>query len=450
MLSQLRYFLLPCIVFAGMFTAASLMNRVASDDFEFLSKLRDLGFTGSVAWFYNHWNTRWMAIGWMNLVFMWWNVTGALWVYHTLSMTMLWWVIRSIIRNKLNLPSTESSILAALSCINFFFLTFSISDVFFWINTSTMYLWGSIAFLFAFAEIIKERSWLNGFPSIIISALYLGGSYEPLVATSMAGSVVFLWMMFTRKGGGVVSQPAVLRTIVFLSVLMIAFAISFAGEGHVIRSSFLPDTSLQEKLWIGVKAVVKMFVVEIPMKLGWILVFMIPWMIVGTHQAPHWLKTNIFRKITITLTLLIIISLAPVVWVMSEMGPERAWTQITIWLTAFTAIAGMYVGKKLKNLITDFRFFPLTGRMVTLILLLAGLPQLKSSWNYMKAYDTRMEIFQSKKGEKGELIKLEPLPEPGWFHSAEIATYPEHFTNRHLKSYLQLETDPVLKTESEK
>ena len=45
-----------------------------------------------------------------------------------------------------------------------------------------------------------------------------------------------------------------------------------------------------------------------------------------------------------------------------------------------------------------------------------------------------------------QILKMKPLPDAGWLHSAEISEDSTQFTNQHLKNYLQLPFDVVRET----
>ncbi len=273
---QIRLLIPSALAFLICYLMTAFYNRYASDDFEFLYQLREQGYSGSVGYFYDNWNTRWLAIGWMNIVFITEQKLGNLIYYHAFSLLLLW---ISFYRLIILFPDTSVLVRMVTSffmSMSFFYCCFSISDVFFWINTSTMYLYGTIAFIFVLGAVVSNRISAFDVVLLIIGGFYLGASYEPLVFTSMLAAVIYLWIQFRNHGPRVAAKPLVIKVILVLSILMISFAISYAGEGHTIRSAFLPQTTFAFKLWVWIKAMIKMVVLELPSKFLIALLFSFP------------------------------------------------------------------------------------------------------------------------------------------------------------------------------
>ena len=400
---------------------------------------------GSINYFYENWNTRWLAIGWMNVVFAFSGILGSLLVYHIFSLFLLWLSFYRLVANFIIESSFVKVVVAGFLVVSFFYSCFSISDVFFWVNTSTMYLYGTIAFLFALGEFMKKGFDLCGFVVLVFSGMYLGGSYEPLVFTAMVASVVLLVYKFRNASVRVIWKPLVLKTIIFLSVLMIAFAISYSGEGHVIRSSFLPQTTISFKILVLLKALIKMIFIFIPSKILASLLFAFPWLLMGMWKPFHQVTTGVLKKATILFVILIIISMVPLAFIMSEMGPERAWTQVSLFLVMYTSLLAAYAGSVLKKKYDTYNVSRLYAVIAFLYVVATGVSEVIQAKRYSFAYDSRMKTLAEIRiaDEKSDVVSLKPLPASGWLHSAEISVNKDHFTNQHLKKYLELEFDVV-------
>lgn len=125
---------------------------------------------------------------------------------------------------------------------------------------------------------------------------------------------------------------------------------------------------------------------------------------------------------------------------MSEAGPERSWTQLSLYLTAYCAFLSAYAGKHSKmqmQLSTISRIFTI---MMFLFVASSMIPKIREAALYAKAYDKRMELLNNMKMHSSGaiIVEVEPLPSSGWLHSAEISENPEHFSNRHLQNYLEV------------
>jgi hypothetical protein len=231
---------------------------------------------------------------------------------------------------------------------------------------------------------------------------------------------------------------------------MIAFAISYAGEGHTVRSSFLPQTTLSFKIIVLIKAVIKMLFLFLPTKILPALLFAFPWFLFGMLQQHNFVSIQLIKSTGIIFIGLIVVSLAPISFIMSEMGPERAWTQISLYLTCYTSLLACYAGNALRNKYQSHKVVKLYAVISFLYILATGIPQVVNAKKYCSAYEERMRILNEyKRNEnKNMIVKLQPLPLSGWLHSSEISTHPENFTNQHLKKYLNLNFDVIVSSEN--
>ncbi len=439
-----RLLAIPLLIFLTCFLIVGYNNRYASDDFEFLIKLREYGFLGSVEWFHSHWNTRWTSIAFLNGALLFTLNIGTLFWYHLISISLLWFALYRNIKNFVRKDIITHVSVSGFATIAFFYSCFSISDVFFWINTSTMYLYGCIALLFAVAEITSNTHTVASYLRLAVFGLFLAGAYEPLVFTSLVVCAVLFATLVSKHGWSVWKIHTDKKVIVLLSSLMLGFAISFSGEGHVARSAFLPQTDLTFKLWVWMKAIIKMFVIYIPGKILPVLLFSFPWFVIGANTGFTWLTPRRMQFVSVVFVALVIISLGPVAFIMSEMGPERAWTQITLYLVVYAAVLASYAGAALKRRYNVNNVLRIYAVIAFIYIVATGVPMVIVSSKYSKAYDNRVKILLEQAAtERKESLYLKPLPSSGWLHSAEISNDTSHFNNIFLKEFFKLGFTPV-------
>src|SRR5688572_15425333 len=116
---QLRILAIPLLAFLVCFSIVAAYNRFASDDFEFLNKLRDFGWLDSIKWFHEHWNTRWSAIVVLNSVLLLALNTDTLWWYHVLCLVLLWFAFLRVISNLVKGSRKRNIILAGYFSVAF-------------------------------------------------------------------------------------------------------------------------------------------------------------------------------------------------------------------------------------------------------------------------------------------------------------------------------------------
>ncbi len=441
MIRPFRALIPALVVFAASFLALAWFNRAASDDFEFMFRFREVGFMESIKFYYETWNTRWMAMGLMNLVWLMKHSVDSLLPYHLISLLLLWLAFMRLTFNFIAEIKT-AAILSGYLTVSLFYSCFSIADVFFWINTSTMYLYGCIAAIFGVAEVTGKRKGILPYFILVCSGIYAGASYEPLAFVLLLAGVAYAIYTYSKRTA---TRPEFLKLLVFLTAILMAFAISYAGEGHHIRAGFLPQTTIAAKAFILAKALFKMYFIKLPAIALATLLFSMPWMLIGQMKKYEWMTTRLLKHVSGIFLILVFLSLGPVVWVMSEMGPERAWTQISLYFTIYAAFLSCYAGvhSTLKiSLAGITKFYAVIG---VLYIAATFLPQIIKASAYANAYDARMELIMQQP-DHTTLVTLKPLPDSGWLHSAEISEDSTHFSNQHLKNYLQLPFDIARET----
>lgn len=433
---------LPLIFFLIHYLATAFLSRFATDDFEFINKLHEHGFTGSVRFFYDTWSVRWASIGLMNIFLLWagdYNTT----FHYSLPVIVAFIIVTArLLHIVFSVQPSLSVPLSGYLIMTMFYTCFNIGETWFWINSSVTYLVATICLIAVLGELLSEKiNWISWI-IIILSAGYIGGSYEPMSFVVMCCAGAFLLFRFRLKGPVAAAEPAVIKSIILLSVLMIAFAVSFAGEGHKIRSTFLPDTTFLYKLWAYTKSMIKITLIFGPWKLLLSSFFIFPFYLLarsGKLRLPF--QTGIVLA-SILLVLLLALSYLPIVFVMSEMGPERAWMQVTLYLTFFAAFVAVRLGEMHRDKpLVNPSYCEKAFAGLTIILVVIAAVNLRKDFIYVRAYELRMqrlEALANSQEEHPAIIELNPLPEPGLLKSAEISTHPDGAFNHFLAEYFKL------------
>src|SRR2546421_4823608 len=77
------------ILFAALYIVLSLNNRPAGDDFEFLNLVRDYGWWNGMVVYWQAWNTRWLALLFLNTVLVAYNSLHSFFPYHIFTLLVL-------------------------------------------------------------------------------------------------------------------------------------------------------------------------------------------------------------------------------------------------------------------------------------------------------------------------------------------------------------------------
>jgi hypothetical protein len=302
-----------------------------------------------------------------------------------------------------------------------------------------MYLGGTIALLFCLAELSANSHTVMSYLRLACFGLFVAGAYEPLVFTVMLVCVVVLARLTYKNGWNVWRLSFDKKVIILLSSLMLGFAISYWGEGHLVRASYLPHTSVYEKSFIWMKSSVKMFVFHLPRIILFALLFAYPFFLSGIRFRGIRVSDSFVLKVSAVFALLTAISLIPVSFVMSEMGPERSWTQISLYTVLYASFISWYFGTIARTGWLARRSESIHVALACLFLAATGIRPAVQAHQYARAYDARMQLLIKKNEQAVQgVVALEQLPASGWLHSAEISGEPDFYQNRFLVEYLNL------------
>jgi hypothetical protein len=455
---DIRVLIAGILVFVTAFLVVGSLNRPAHDDLDFIYQASDKGIAGSVVHYYQTWNTRWASIFVSSLYYSSYIKIQSLLPFHFVTLLLLSGICYLLCKNifgKLNIHSTrtETGVLAMLLVAGTFFSSFSIADAFYWVNTSSMYLWNLMAFMFLISIILSDQSNFIKLITAILMGVYIGGSSEPFVFLILITALPLMYYLIIRN----VNKRTVTHLIVFTLMVILAFSISYLGEGHSNRSGFLPQTTIIQKSWILTKSAIKLFIIYLPKKVLITSLFAFSFYFVGQRSSNLFNKYFV-GKTTLNLSLFLwvgfiilsILSITPVVLIMSEMGPERSWTQIS-WMLMICMSAQFYLLGARSSIHQDTvaRLNKSVPWILLVFIVVTSSSETMRSVRYADKWDERMEMLYEYKNEgRTELLQIEQkLPETGWLHNAEITSNPDHFTNQHLKSYIKADFNIVLQQE---
>ncbi len=457
--SQSKLFLLASfgVTFLLLYTLLSYNNRLATDDYFYFKNLNDHGIWNGMVASYSTWVSRWFAILFLNVVLKSYNLFHSLLPYHLFTIVALTMVVMNFIRAVAErfLQTTISYITLLLYSIllvaSFYFFSFSISETWFWIAATTMYLWGIIFFIAGITFILRPGNKLLNQICCACCFLFIGGASESMaihILTLLAAGI--LYILYQNKFSLQSFWKGKSHRMIFISALslLLALLISYSGHGRVLRQSALPDTGIFSSFLVTVKSLVKLILFQLPLKIHWFIFFAVPWIFLG-HQFESEKKESlekIFKRLVIfflAFLLLSFISFIPASLFLGETGPYRTWIPVSLYLSLCCMVCGFYLGykaewnKKLLN-----RTFSAATLTLIVLMIINIISQKEITSMYSSAVDKRMSDLRELK-EKGEknTIALDALPPSGMLYSSEISADSSYFSNQHLKNFLDLKFD---------
>jgi hypothetical protein len=430
-------------LFTPLYLILSINSRPASDDFYYLWLANNFGGWGGMKYQYLQWSGRWSAHLIACTLIPFWKSGWLLPCIEISSLSLLILVIGNHLKNILKNESialNNNSCLLSISIISsFFFATYDIGETWFWYIIIITYLWSIVAFLFLLTRIFYHSFSVLNCLLIIFPGAYVGGASESYSIVFMIILFYCLFVKINLKQNNI-SQK---RNIIFaLLIISCSFLISVMAPGTEIRHSLLPQTTIDYKIISSVKSFAKFFVRYLPHHLPMLILLSIPFFIAGNNSVKILnglpVRKSIFRITLIYFALIFCVTL-PTAMVMSEQGPERALSLISLASAIYFSFIAFHAGKFFPELLYR-KIFQFSGTIIiafTMIVIL--IKQLNITGDFSCAYDKRMEIIQRKiNSGNNSALELAPLPAHGMLYWEEISNDTTFFVNQHLKKGLNL------------
>ena len=426
----------------------SMNSRLVADDFFFLKNFEDHGWWQSMVISWNVWVTRWASILGLNFIFILYKLTGNFLFFQISTLLMLCFALYRIssfsidflLKHRKLSPGLISiselprhSRFTVSLLISFFFLTAGPGETFFWATSSSMYLWGFIAFCFLAAEVLREKQSFSSFLACIITACFVGGAAEAISIPAVFVLLIILAFQIRRKG-------VKATTIVSIAVLTASILVSYYGEGRGLRQSALPSHTLLQSFWITLKSIAVIELYYLKEKFLWIVLFFISWMTFAQRislRIPFNLR--IILIILSSYALLCFIFIFPACYLLGETPPHRAWILVGFLNCCMVSLGGIVTGSAIRYP----RLISVVSSLAVLALLLlvgrVAVEQKQISSTYSHAVDARMQFLTTLVDpEDSTTIILDGLPPSGMLTSSEISVDSADFRNVHLKNYLRI------------
>ena len=426
----------------------SFHYRLASDDFYYLSLYKKYGAWNGMLFQFEQWSGRWAA-HYLACFFLKFNTS--FFFLPLISISTLLFLFSPLKKNikkllplfHIEIPKVELTSLTLVLLICFFFSTYNIGETWFWYIIILTYQWSIVAFLILLNAIFSESNNSIDYFSLILTSVFIGGaseSYALLFLFFLSLAFLYRWKRLKKK----ITEKITMRLFLAVIFMAISFSFSVLAPGTSIRYSLLPHPPLMEKFWVIGKTIIKYFIRFLPAKFIYLLLFSMPWFFLGAfYKGSSYTKIKAGISI-INLTIVFIITLVilfiPTTFILSETGPDRALSIISLITTVYFALLFFLFGTMFNPLSAWWKrayiIFTLGGIFVLIFTIYNQYSLLR---DFDRAYDDR--IFQLEKAKKENfsgVLELNKLPASGFIYWEEISTDTSYFVNMHLKAGLEL------------
>ena len=444
-------FLTANAIFIFLYVILSVNNRISHDDFYSIYIVENFGVIEGMQLIYNNWCTRYIALLISFSITALLKFKGSLIIYQILLLL----VASSSIYYLLNsLKKHLSCSIEKFQQINYslflssalFYCSFNIGETWFWLSSNCTYLFSLIVMIGSLATCLTGRKNILSVIILIVSAFIIGGSNGTLSLFSLILISLVLLVSYIKKINFTISSSYLSLTIIFYLSLHFAFILMYIGNGNDLRSSYFKEIGILNALIFNFKYCGIFILKVIPTIIPYSILFSIPIMLINNDKSIS-LKKYMMKFLISFFCFLAIIYVfqLPITYKTQDIGAPRTLYPLAVFTFIFFSYNMYQIGKTLNNR----KFFKKIISVLALLIIVSLnvyelYNQQQITSKYSKAYDIR--LLQINEAIDNNLILLEPLPDAGFLHSAEISIEPNHYTNKQLKLGLQIKGEVKLKS----
>lgn len=443
-------------LFILLYITLCVNNRIAIDDFYFLSNVSEHGIIDGSIYEYNSWNSRWLSLLLNHsILFIYQKMNFIIALYGILNLILfvlaLFFLITTVI-DYINISPIlkKNKLYFQLSLLNFsvffvgliFISTMRIGETWFWICSSTGYIWSNIMFIIGIGCLIKREVKYSLSTIGCLSFFFIGGSSPTLSLLSILILSTIIVLASVNYFHDLINKKILIkRSLLSLLLCLSSFIILYLGEGNRIREQFFHEISIGYSIILNFKMSGIIILKRIPLIIPIIAILSLPIISYSNYLKSgrsdmNWKKKVIYISI-LYLSLIYFFQL-PITYKTQDVGAYRTLFFITILTIFYFLILFFLIGKNLfisKQLLNYLSKVPLL--ISSFIFAYFLINQYYTTTKYAKAYDQRMINLMEERTDI-EILDLKPLPPSGMLYSAEISTDTSHYSNKFIKKALNL------------
>ncbi len=431
---QLLLLFLSGTLFLALYVMLAMNNRLPYEDHNFLFLSKEMGPLKAMLDVYEHYSARWSAHTLAFYFSLHYENRYFLLLFNCITLATLLASFYLLLKKALtgiagqNISQSTLAAYSLLFLTGFFLSSFSIGEAWFWYMVSWMYMWSIIAGNFLLLIMLSEKTRLWHIPFIVLLTAYIAGAAESYAAVW----ILLLAALLIVKQKNIfprISQHFHNRSLLIALIsLSLLYLFTLLAPGTAARKGLLTDATFVEHLIMCLKAYGILILKKTPFILPQLLLFGLPWIFLGKEFESKD-KTEVkkiiplFLKSTLLIGIIIFILILPASWVLYDLPPDRALSQVSLLLCAFAAVCSFYLGYKTALSLNTVRILSLGALTGGLLLLGWHLQEQYSiTKEYSDAYDSRLEkIIEEKKQGRTTPLSFEPLPPSGMLYSDELS-----------------------------
>jgi len=424
-----------CLLFIVLYSILSFNNRLPYEDYILISVTKEVGSIKAMMNIYYAYCARWSAHTLAFCFSQFYENKIFLAAFNLISFSILITSFFLLIKKILNgiyffhINNKFLLLYSILLTCCLFFSSYDIGQTWFWYMVNWVYVWSIIAGNFLLWILLHEKLKLSHIPFIIILTAYIAGAAESYSTIY----ILFLLTMFIIKKKNIAciftEKIAPHSLLISLTLLVLFYMITIFSPGTWGRIDGLTHATFIQHCIMVMKAYGIVILKLTPKLIPYLILFGLPWMILGQTISSN-NKIEIkkilpsFIKSILLIGSLILILILPASWILYDLPPARALSQISLLLSVYTSCFFFYIGHKIqitKKIIDRIIFFSSTASVCVLCFHIMNQHSITS--NFSNEYDKRIE-YVTKKNNSGRknTAFIDPLPASSMIYSDELST----------------------------
>lgn len=424
-----------CLLFIILYFILSFNNRLPYEDYIITSMVKNYGTMDTVVHFYNFISGRWSS----NMLAFSFSIFHenrfCLMGFNCITLFFLilsfYLLLKEIINRIFNFRVNKYLLfiyaILFTSCV--FFSSYDIGEVWFWYIANWMYLWSVIAGNFLLWILLSGKLKAIYIPLIIILTAFISGASE---SYAMIYILIICSLLILKRKNKITPLTNAIKynsLIIIFCLLILFYMIMVFAPATWARKDMLTDASFFEHLIMVGKAYGIVILKLTPKLIAYLILFGLPWMILGqsfsSEKKERMNKFVVpFVKITILTGILIFILILPASWVLYDLPPARALSQISLLLSIYSSFIFFFIGYKIeipKKITQPIMIAALVTSMCILCFHIVN--QYSITSNFSKEYDNRITYVNNENTtDRENAIIFEPLPPSGMIYCGELST----------------------------
>lgn len=425
------------ILFLILYTLLSYFNRLPYEDYTFTWMAKHMGAIHAMKEVYIVYSARWSSLTLGFYFSRFYESTYFLMLFNLITLAVLaasFYLLLKRLLNTIVYAAIENKILLSYSLLFtccLFFSSYSIGQVWFWYMVNWMYLWSIIAGNFLFWILLQGKLKITQLPFILILTAYIAGADEsyPIIYLLFIALLLFLKKKTVSQSASIILDRISIRwlviTLIFLSLF---YMVTILAPGTWARKNMLTDATFAEHMIRTIRSYGKIILIKTPKLIPYLILFGLPWMLLG-QEISSVSKIEVkkllprFLKSIFVIGALIFVLILPASWVLYELAPDRALSQVSLLLAIYASFAFFYTGYKVKIEKKFSQLIVSLGLVLSILILSFQIFNQYSIVNkFSDEYDKRIKyLLEENSSGRKNTVFLEPMPSSGMIYSDELS-----------------------------